>query len=223
MKAEAPENACVILLHGLARSHRSMGAMEKALRRAGYATANINYPSRQFPIGQLADIAMDEGIRAFHESGRATLHFVTHSLGGILLRQYTTRHPVAELHRVVMLGPPNQGSEAVDRLKHIPGYSLLNGPAGQELGTRDIDLPKRLGAVKFELGVIAGRRSINPVLSTLLPGENDGKVSVSSTQIEGMRDFINLPVTHTFMMRNPMVIQQTLHFLQHGRFDHKRV
>jgi hypothetical protein len=119
-----------------------------------------------------------------------------------------------------MLGPPNQGSEAVDRLKYFPGYFLLNGPAGLELGTSQDDLPKQLGPVDFELGVIAGRRSINPVLSSLIPGSNDGKVSVSSTQIEGMRDFINLPVTHTFMMRNPTVIEQTLTFLKHGCFRH---
>ncbi len=119
-----------------------------------------------------------------------------------------------------MLGPPNKGSEAVDKLKYFPGYYLLNGPAGQELGTTEHDTPKKLGKVNFELGIIAGKRSINLVLSSLIPGPNDGKVSVESTQIEGMKDFITLPVTHTFMMRNPKVIQQALHFLQYGEFDH---
>jgi hypothetical protein len=124
------------------------------------------------------------------------------------------------LQRVVMLGPPNQGSEAVDRLKNLPGFYWLNGPAGVQLGTSEQDMPRQLGAANFELGVIAGRRSINLLLSSMIPGQDDGKVSVESTKMDGMTDFISLPCTHTFMMRNSEVIRQTLFFLEHGHFLH---
>ncbi|MCK4708289.1 MAG: alpha/beta hydrolase [Gammaproteobacteria bacterium] len=220
MSRSANKPDCVILLHGLARSSLSMQVMEYALTRQGYCVININYPSRHLPIAELASIAIEDGLHKCHEKNAKTIHFVTHSLGGILVRQYTQQQTIPGLKRVVMLGPPNQGSEVVDKLKHLPGYRLVHGPAGHELGTADNDLPKKLGPVNFELGVIAGRKSLNPLLSSLLSGEDDGKVSVESTKIDGMKDFITLPITHTFMMLNRETIRQTIYFLQHGHFDH---
>lgn len=211
---------CVILLHGLARSSFSMQVIENALTQQGYCVININYPSRHLPIAKLASIAIEEGLRKCHEKKSHSIYFVTHSLGGILVRQYTQHNDIPWLKRVVMLGPPNQGSEAVDKLKNIPGYSLVNGPAGHELGTAEHDLPKKLGPVNFELGIIAGSKSLNPILSSLLTGEDDGKVSVENTKIEGMQDFITLPITHTFMMRDKETIRQIIFFLQQGKFDH---
>jgi hypothetical protein len=117
-----------------------------------------------------------------------------------------------------MLGPPNQGSEVVDNLKDTPGFELLNGPAGMQLGTGPDDIPQSLGPVSFELGVIAGTQSINLILSTFLPNPDDGKVSVEATKVEGMKDFIALPATHPFLMENDMVIDQTVHFLKNGKF-----
>lgn len=215
------QSECVILLHGLARTSLSMQTMQKALLDSGYGVINVNYPSRHLPIAKLASIAIENGLQQSRLKKYQTIHFVTHSLGGILVRQFTQNQTIPGLKRVVMLGPPNQGSHAVDKLKNIPGFKLINGPAGQELGTNEYDLPKKLGAVSFELGVIAGSKSINPLLSSLFPGEDDGKVSVENTKIEGMQDFISLPITHTFMMKNHETIRQTLHFLNHGRFDHK--
>ncbi len=214
------QSECVILLHGLARTHLSMSSMESVLKKNGYYVANINYPSRKLPISDLASIAIEEGLNQCRKQNLETIHFVTHSLGGILVRQYTHLHVIPELKRVIMLGPPNKGSETVDKLKNLPGFTLINGPAGHELGTAESDLPNKLGPVNFELGVIAGKRSINPILSSLIEGQDDGKVSVEHTKIEGMKDFIALPTTHTFMMRNQQTIHQTLYFLDHGVFDH---
>ena len=213
-------STCVILLHGLARSSLSMQVMEFVLKKQGYCVTNINYPSRQLPISELASIAIEEGLRKCRLHPPETIHFVTHSLGGILVRQYLQQNSIPELKRVVMLGPPNQGSEAVDKLKHFQVYRLVNGPAGYDLGTSEQDTPKKLGPVNFELGVIAGKKSMNPLLSSLITGEDDGKVSVESTKIEGMNDFITLPITHTFMMLNRETIRQTIHFLKSGCFDH---
>ncbi len=217
------KSECVILLHGLARTYLSMQCMQSALQKQGYFVANVNYPSRKLPIAELATIAIEAGLNKCHQQNLQNIHFATHSLGGILVRQYSEQQVICGLQRVVMLGPPNQGSEAVDKLKNVPGYTLVNGPAGQQLGTSDDDLPKKLGPVDFELGVIAGKRSLNPILSSLLTGQDDGKVAVENTRVEGMKDFIILPITHTFMMRNKQTIRQTLYFLEHGYFDHQNL
>lgn len=212
---------CVILLHGLARSSASMEKMQSVLESSGFVVVNVDYPSREYAIERLAEIAISEGIDHCKAYKAGPIHFVTHSLGGILVRIFVEKNEQVKIHRVVMLGPPNQGSEVVDALENVPLFDWVNGPAGLQLGTDLSDIPKSLGPVNFELGVIAGTRTVNPILSTMLPKPNDGKVSVDSTKVSGMSDFIVLPTTHTFMMRNDLVIQQTVHFLKQGVFDHE--
>ncbi len=210
---------CVILLHGLTRSSASMQQLQTALEDQKFTVANIDYPSREHSIEALAKTAVANGIDQCREKSADSIHFVTHSLGGILVRQYFQTNDLDQLGRVVMLGPPNAGSEAVDKLKDLPGFELLNGPAGQQLGTEETALPAQLGPVDFELGIIAGSRSINLILSSLIPGEDDGKVSVENTKVEGMTGFVTMAVTHPFMMSNSSVIKQTIHFLSYGKFS----
>lgn len=215
----AAASECVVLLHGLARSSASMSKLAGALDRAGYVVANVDYPSTTAPIESLAPQAVEAGVASCRARGAAVIHFVTHSLGGILVRQYLAEHEIAGLGRVVMLAPPNQGSEVVDVLGNTLAYRRINGPAGLQLGTGVDSVPRRLGSANFELGVIAGNKSINLVLSQFLPHPDDGKVSVESAKLEGMRDFLVVPRTHTFIMRGDDVIRQVVHFLQFGRFD----
>ncbi len=209
---------CVVLLHGLNRTSASMTQLQKALENKKFIVANIDYPSREQPIEELAKTAVADGIGQCQEKSADSIHFVTHSLGGILVRQYFQSNELDQLGRVVMLGPPNAGSEAVDKLKDMPGFELLNGPAGEQLGTSETAIPALLGPVDFELGIIAGSMSVNLILSSLIPGQDDGKVSVENTKVEGMSEFVTLPVTHPFMMSNASVIAETIHFLSHGKF-----
>ena len=220
---KAPE--CVVLLHGLARTAASMARLEEALTDAGFIVANIDYPSRKYAIQQLAPMAMEKGLAACRSRRAETVHVVTHSLGGILVRYYLAEHGrpehhLPELGRVVMLGPPNRGSQVVDKLSALPGFGLWNGPASFQLGTGEDSLPRQLGPARFAVGIIAGTRSLNPVFSRFLPGPDDGKVALESTKLAGMQDFLALPHTHTFMMRSTEVIRQTIFFLRNGRFDH---
>lgn len=195
-----------------------MNRMEEALSQAGYRVQNIPYDSTESPVEVLATEAISKGLDGC--SGAETIHFVTHSMGGILVRQYLEGHDIDRLGRVVMLGPPNQGSEVVDRYARLPGFEWFSGPAGLQLGTGEASLPRSLGPAHFDLGIIAGNHTVNPILSQSLPGKDDGKVSVDATRVEGMNDHLEMPVTHVFMMRDKDVIRQVLHYLANGHFEH---
>ncbi|MGB2247177.1 MAG: esterase/lipase family protein [Alcanivorax sediminis] len=212
-----PDKGAVILLHGLARTARAMKKMEKALSDDGYVVINQGYPSTRHSISELAAQALPTALARCPKQG--DVHFVTHSMGGILLRQYLSTHSLPRLGRTVMLGPPNQGSEVVDRLGQWAPFRWVNGPAGAQMGTTPDSLPIQLGPVDFHLGIIAGSQTINFLLSTMLPGPNDGKVTVERTKVAGMHDHLVLPVTHPFMMRNVRVIEQVRFFLETGRFN----
>jgi triacylglycerol lipase len=220
LASPAQDREYVILLHGLCRTSRSMIPMQQALSQAGYNVVNVDYPSRSATVEDLSEAAIGKAVGDCERAGAVKIDFVTHSLGGILVRSYLSRHAVPALGRVVMLGPPNRGSEVVDKLGRFWLFKKINGPAGNELGTGPDSTPNKLGPANFCAGIIAGSRSINWINSLLIPGADDGKVSVERTKLDGMADHIVIPASHPFIMRDRAAISQALSFLKTGRFEH---
>jgi triacylglycerol lipase len=215
-----PAQECVILLHGLGRTSHSMQDIENTLADAGYCVVNHGYPSRQDDIEWLAYDAIIDSLVYCEAQHTVKTHFVTHSLGGVLVRVYLQDQHIENLGRIVMLSPPNQGSEVADLLRDNVLYQFATGPAGQQLGTGPGDIPRQLRPIPGEIGIIAGDFSSDPWFSPSIPGEDDGKVSVASARLKEMRDFLVLSNGHTFIMQDEAVISQVLYFLRHGLFDH---
>lgn len=206
----------VVLLHGLARTSNSMHKLDRYFSKQGYKVLNIDYPSRKYHISELANIVRKEVISKASDAER--IHFITHSMGGIILRYMQEHDPLPNLARVIMLSPPNHGSEVVDILGGMWVFSYINGPAGKQLGTDKDGICQKIGKVNFELGVITGDRSINWINSLVISGKDDGKVSIESAKVEGMKDFLVVHVSHPFIMNNETVMTQCLYFLKEGSF-----
>ncbi len=216
--AAAESRECVVLIHGVNRSWRAMRPLAQALQQDGYTTVNVDYPSRAGTVDVIAPMAVDNGVAGCRATGAERIHFVTHSIGGILLRYAHHESPIPEIGRVVMLAPPNQGSEIVDKTRNLPGASLVGGDALLELGTDGGSLPAQLPPVDFELGVVAGTGTMNPWMSAMLPNPDDGKVSVARTRVDGMRDFLIVDDNHHFIVEDEIVIRNTRAFLRRGAF-----
>lgn len=208
----------VVLLHGISRTALSFRKMQLALERAGFATFNLDYASRSKALEALAE-EIHPAIRHFADRIDGSVHFVCHSMGGLLARVYIARHRPQRLGRVVMLGTPNSGSEIADRLKRFGAYRAFFGPAGQQLGTyRDETVKALFPPVDYPVGIIAGNRSIDPVAGTMLPKPHDGRVSVANTKLQGMADHVVVRTSHPWLVRNGEAIAQTIAFLRDGEF-----
>lgn len=215
----AAERSCVILLHGLARSHMSMLNMEYMLKRHHYIVVNQSYPSTSKSINELANTYIPLMITQCEKHHARHINFVTHSLGGIVLQKYFQTHHIAGLERIIMLSPPNHGSPVADLLHRNWLYYVITGPVGQELTTDIHSTPNQLHLDNhYQIGVIAGSASYIPFSRYIFCEPNDGLVAISSAKTRIMKDFIVLPVNHTFIMNNEAVQKQVLYFLGHGSF-----
>ena len=209
------ERESVVFIHGVKRTGASMGRAKKRFANAGYNTLVCNYDSSQ-PVRQIATNLFAR-LEPF-VADAPKVHFVTHSMGGIVLREHLRTGLPANLGRVVMLAPPNKGSELVDIFAELPGYGSLYGEASKELGTGDTAIARALPPIDFPCGVIAGDRSVS-WLSWCVPGRDDGKVSITNTFADGISDHIVMHATHTFMTFNRGVLNQAQHFIETGEFE----
>lgn len=213
----------VILLHGMGRLRLAMALLATRLRKQGFVTVNVGYPSTHKTIERLSEQYLAPAIDKCKAKGAERIHLVTHSLGGIIARYYLQDHRLPEGSRIVMLSPPNKGSEVVDALKSRWLYQLVTGPAGQALGTENNSFLSRLLPVAEEVGVITGDRSSDPWFDRLFPGAHDGKVSVERSKLDEMVDFLIVHEGHTFIMNSMAVMKQVIYFLQHGYFERTEV
>lgn len=212
----ADEAEMVVLLHGLGRTDRSMRPLEDRLSTAGFLVHSISYPSMRLSLPKLTAFIEQELATCCNTTSR--LHFVTHSLGGILVRAYLAKQHPTHMGRVVMIAPPNQGSEISDLIRRSCLLRAILGPIAPQLGTEDDSFPNRLPPPWFDLGIIAGIDSFNPIGGLIVPSPSDGTVSVESTQLAGMADFVIVRESHTYIMRSREVADYVIRFLQTGRF-----
>ena len=214
------EKEIVVMLHGLARSDASFNKMDKSLQEEGYETCNISYRSTKYPVETLVEKFVLPKVKRCIKGEYKRVNFATHSMGGIIVRYMATQKLPFKINRVVMLSPPNKGSEVVDTLGGLWLFKAINGPAGLQLSTRNDSVPNSLGKPEFELGIITGNKTINFILSAMIEGDDDGKVSVKSAKLEGMKDFLVIEATHPFIMKNKIAIEQTKYFLKNAEFKH---
>ena len=207
----------LVLVHGLKRTRASMWPAALLARRRGYAVLNWGYPSARRGIVAHAS-ALRRDLDALPPLGDAHVHFLTHSLGGIIVRALIGSGPPANLGRVVMLGPPNAGNEIAEHLRHTHLFRRVMGPSGVELGTGSDSIPRRLNDATFELGIIAGARRRPALFGRWIGAPNDGLVSVSATRLVGMRDHLIVRGGHALLPWNPRALSQAFTFLATGHF-----
>ncbi len=206
----------VVLVHGLGRTEHSMIVLAQRLRWAGYDVATMSYDSRSASLSEHVgdlDAAVALCCREAHQ-----IHFVGHSLGGIVIRRYLAEMPPATLGRVVLMAPPNRGSELAEWLLDFPLGARALGPAGRALGPDSMDLPEKLAPPAYPMGIIAGNRSVNPIGSAMIPGPDDGIVAVDRARIADVPTVV-LPRSHTFIMNSRHAADATIHFLRTGTFE----
>lgn len=217
LPAYADKGDCAVIVHGIGRTKAHMAEIQEDLEDHGYAVLNIDYPSREKPIPELAENLHPE-VKKFLKGRKCKVHFVGYSMGNLVIRAYLSKHAPKKLGRFVMLAPPNKGSEVADFIGDTAAYKSFYGPAGQELRTK-LDYDILLGKLKGDVGVIAGDRSIDPISSFVIGGPDDGKVSIESTKIDGMKDHITIHATHTFITTNDEAVAQTRYFIENGSFE----
>ena len=205
----------VIYLHGIGRSSRSLAPIFKAMPSHGYVHVPMEYPSTRVTLEQSSEYlhSVIESLTAVSK-----ISFVVHSMGGLVVRRYLKDHLDPRLHRMVMLGTPNNGAELADLLKQNFFFRKIYGPAGQELVSDPTGTIKSLPTPSFEFGIIAGGRGDDQGFNKLLPGDDDGTVTVASARLVGAADLLRIPKIHAFLMSDATAIAAVQYFLEHGRF-----
>ncbi len=194
----------VVILHGLGRTSFSMQKLAKALANNGYRVININYPAKSDTIENLVTIYLTDELDKKYTDKNIKINFVTHSMGGILVRHYLANTEVKNLHRVVMLAPPNKGSEAADKWQTSSIVNFIMGPALKELTTDQNSFVNTLPLPDYEVGIIAAKY--------------DEKISTERVMLDTVSDFLVVEREHTWIMNGDEVIGAVIKFLKEGKF-----
>jgi pimeloyl-ACP methyl ester carboxylesterase len=209
----------VLLLHGIFRSKDSFGPMVRGLRAAGYDAHAVNYPSTRQSLQDHAD-QLDSVLE--HAREVDTVSFVTHSMGGIVARVLLSRldrpwRQRLRVHRLVMIGTPNRGAEAITRLEHLPEplVEAIGGPALHQMRPSAATVIPR---PTIPFGIVAGARGDARGYNPLLTGDDDMTVRVEEAVLDGAEDTLVVPVVHTVLMIHPTVVRATVSYLATGRF-----
>jgi len=211
----------VVILHGIARSSSSMGDIEEYLEGQNYQVKNIDYPSTDYKVEELVDNVHKQILEAGFEADKR-VHFVAYSMGTLITRMLMKQYRPENLGRVVFIAPPSEGSEVADFVKDNILYKEIYGAAGQQLVTDENGIHNEIKngeKIDYELGIIAGDRSIDPISSAVIPGKDDGKVALEKTKIKGMKDFVVVNSSHTFIITFDDTMKQIDYFLKNGKFD----
>ena len=212
----------LVIVHGLRwRLAGGMDWMARRFNRAGYRVILVRYPSRKLDGDGIENDYLAKAVRRHNTRPGRPIHFVAHSLGGVVTHRFLQDHPPANLGRCVFIATPHHGTELADLIvEKLPSSLPLIGPAAASLNTSSNGLPVTLRQPRFPVGIIIGDRSNLPFLSPLIPGADDGVVAVRSALMEGARDTILLHEAHVEMVRSPAVFDQTRRFVETGAFDH---
>ncbi len=214
---QAPSKHLVLLVHGILRSTGTFFALERALIGAGFDAVAISYPSGRSTIEEHA-----EGLARLlnRQEGSETVSFVTHSMGGLVVRHLLARDGAwkrrIKVHRVVMIAPPNRGSAIARLLEDVPAYRLITGAAGQQLTPEEV---ATIPILDYPFAIIAGGKSDDSGFNPLLPGDDDGTVRLAETRLEGAKDFLVVSEIHALISNHQNTIRATINFLKHGKFE----
>ncbi len=219
-QVERVHNECVVLVHGLWRSAWAMRSIANDLDEYGYQTVSVSYPSTEMSIPEIAERFIPPAVDQCAQSGAHKIHIVSHSMGGVVARQYLQTNQLPDGSKVVMLSPPNQGSELSERFGDDAWYHYFVGPAGVSLSKKEGGIIPSLKAIDESVGIIAAYRSWSVWPSEWLPKPNDGTVSVESMKLPEMDDFILINSGHATMRFSSEIQAQIRSFIQTGRFDH---
>ncbi len=212
-----PSKHLVLLVHGILRSTGTFSVLEKALIEAGFDAVAISYPSSRATIEEHA-----EGLARLlnRQEGTETVSFVTHSMGGLVVRYLLSRDGAwkrrIEVHRIVLIAPPNRGSAVARVLKDIPAYRMIYGEAGQQLTPAEVS---KVPMIEYPFAIVAGGTGDGEGYNPLLPGDDDGTVGLAETRLEGALDFLVVPEIHAVISNHRDTIRATINFLKHGKFD----
>ena len=181
-----------------------MSKIEKVLMKKGYSVINLDYPSRREKIEKLSSDYLKKCIEEKCTDKSKKIHFVTHSMGGIIVRYFLSKNKLTNIGKVIMIAPPNKGSKLADYLSTFPILNIILGPALKQLRTAKNSLPNKIVFPEYPVGIIAGKY--------------DGKVPAKSAKLKNMQDFLLVPSTHTYIMDSNRVIKAVKRFLEEGKF-----